>query len=186
MDFLLKYNLRSKSSPLTSSGAETNNWAIFGMIERADRPITLGSTGTSRQPSMAIPLSLDLFSNSARTTAFRWSSLGKKHIATAYRPSFGNLMPSCVEIFRIKASGIWIVIPAPSPVIGSAPEAPRCPRFTNTSSAWSMIERERVPLMSATIPTPHASCSNSGTYSPRSAMSVKSGKTDSDLEFQVF
>ena len=156
------------------------------MIERAFTPIASGSTGTSRQPRTIMPLSVDDFSNVARTLAFKSSSFGKKHIATAYRRSLGRSMPFCLATFRIKVSGIWIVMPAPSPVCGSAPAAPRCPRFTNTSSAWSMISRERSPEMFATIPTPHASCSNSGTYSPRSVISVKSGKTISDFEFQLF
>ena len=57
-------------------------------------------------------------------------------------------------------------MPAPSPVLASQPHAPRWLRFIRTWSACWMIVWDFRPLMSATNPTPQASCSNCGSYSP--------------------
>jgi len=51
---------------------------------------------------------------------------------------------------------------APSPVFFSQPHAPRWLRLTRTVSALRMIALDLRPLMSATKPTPHASCSYRG------------------------
>jgi len=57
-------------------------------------------------------------------------------------------------------------IPAPSPVFGSQPQAPRCRRFLSTVRALSTIVWDFRPLMSTTKPTPQASCSWEGSYRP--------------------
>src|SRR5208282_4481037 len=57
-------------------------------------------------------------------------------------------------------------IPAPSPERGSHPHAPRCVRLPRTCSAFSTMSCERLPAIFTTNPTPHASCSCAGSYSP--------------------
>src|SRR5262245_45866135 len=67
------------------------------------------------------------------------------------------------------AWGIWIRIPAPSPVLTSHPQAPRCSKFLSTVRAWLTIAWDLRPLMSTTNPTPQASCSWAGSYRPCAA-----------------
>ncbi len=67
---------------------------------------------------------------------------------------------------RRNSSGTCSRMPAPSPVFGSAPWAPRCSRFSSAVMALSTMSRLRRPCMSATIATPHESCSYAGLYSP--------------------
>ena len=55
--------------------------------------------------------------------------------------------------------GIWIRIPAPSPVSGSQPQAPRCVRLIRIWSPCSMMSWDFSPRMLATKPMPQASCS---------------------------
>ena len=54
-------------------------------------------------------------------------------------------MPSPLHSRRKKASGIWVSIPAPSPVSGSLPLVPRCSRLRSTSSPSSTVSRVRRP-----------------------------------------
>src|SRR4029077_10729677 len=61
---------------------------------------------------------------------------------------------------------------APSPVCGSAPWGPRCSRLTSAVIALSTMSRLRRPCMSATMATPHASCSNAGLYRPCARVGV--------------
>ena len=65
-----------------------------------------------------------------------------------------------------RASGRSIRMPAPSPVSGSAPIAPRCSRFSRISMAWSTMVWLGSPLRLATTPTPQASCSNRRVVKP--------------------
>ena len=58
------------------------------------------------------------------------------------------------------------MIPAPSPVLFSQPHAPRCSIFSKMVSASEMIWCDLLPLILATKPMPHASCSNEGSYNP--------------------
>ena len=58
-----------------------------------------------------------------------------------------------------KRCGIWIRMPAPSPVFFSQPQAPRCSRFTSTCTAWSTMAWDFRPCASTTKPMPQASCS---------------------------
>src|SRR6267378_7102502 len=57
-------------------------------------------------------------------------------------------------------------MPAPSESFGSQPTAPRCVRLRSTVSPCSTMVCDLRPLMFATKPTPQASCSFSGRYSP--------------------
>ena len=50
-------------------------------------------------------------------------------------------------------------MPAPSPLSGSAPEAPRCSRFRSAVNAFSTMLCVGILFNVATIATPHASCS---------------------------
>ena len=62
--------------------------------------------------------------------------------------------------------GICTNMPAPSPMRGSAPTAPRCSRLQRICSPSSTIWCDLRPLMSAMKPTPQASLSSAGSYSP--------------------
>ena len=66
--------------------------------------------------------------------------------------SGGSAMPSRAVSRRRNRSGIWIRMPAPSPVLASQPHAPRCSRLMSTCSACSTIACERWPLMCTTKP----------------------------------
>src|SRR5262249_35609294 len=57
-------------------------------------------------------------------------------------------------------------MPAPSPDSASAPEAPRCSRFSRAVSARVIVSRRRPPSSRATSATPQASCSYAGSYRP--------------------
>src|SRR5438046_6840937 len=63
-------------------------------------------------------------------------------------------------------------MPAPSPVSGSAPAAPRWFRQQTAVSASSTMAWLLRPCTSTTKPTPHASCSNRGSYSGGSSRSA--------------
>src|SRR2546425_1070869 len=76
-------------------------------------------------------------------------------------------MPSATHSRRRKASGTWTRMPAPSPVSGSQPHAPRWVRFWRTVSPFSMMSCERSPFTLTTKPTPHASRSVRGPRSQR-------------------
>ena len=62
----------------------------------------------------------------------------------------GQLIPK-------KRSGIWVRMPAPSPVLTSQPRAPRWSRLHSTSSACSTMPWDAAPLMWATNPMPQPS-----------------------------
>src|SRR5437667_36917 len=76
-------------------------------------------------------------------------------------------MRSAAHSRRRKASGTWTRMPAPSPVSGSQPHAPRWVRFWRTVSPFSMMSCERAPFTLTTKPTPHASRSVRGSRSHR-------------------
>ena len=59
--------------------------------------------------------------------------------------------------------------PAPSPVSGSHPQAPRCARFCRICRPFSTMSCEGSPLMLTTKPMPQASCSLAGSYRPWAA-----------------
>ncbi len=91
---------------------------------------------------------------------------GRKIMPAPYEPASGRSMPTAAAALSRKRCGIWIRMPAPSPVLASQPQAPRCCRLISTWRPRAMTEWDRRPAMSTTNPTPHASCSNAGSYSP--------------------
>ena len=90
-------------------------------------------------------------------------SCGRKQTATPYCPAGGRSAPTTP---RISSSGICSSMPAPSPVFGSAPAAPRCSRFSRAVIARWTVSWLGSPLSRATNATPQASCSYPGSYSP--------------------
>ena len=77
--------------------------------------------------------------------------------ADPVEPAGGSSMPRSPASRLKKASGIWVRIPAPSPVSGSLPLVPRCSRLRSTSSPSSTVSRVRRPSTRATNPSPQAS-----------------------------
>src|SRR4029077_3914147 len=74
-------------------------------------------------------------------------------------------MRSAAHSRRRNASGTWTRMPAPSPVKGSQPQAPRWVRFWRTVSAFWMMSCECSPLTFTTKPPPPASRSVRGSRS---------------------
>ena len=97
-----------------------------------------------------------------RMSACSFSSFGRNTNPVPYFPFSGTGMPCS----KINSWGIWSMIPAPSPVLLSAPSAPLWRIFSNTLSAESTISCDLLPWMFTNIPTPHASCSFAASYSP--------------------
>src|SRR5258708_39332198 len=77
-------------------------------------------------------------------------------------------------------------IPAPSPVLGSHPHAPRCAMRSSMVSASETIWCDFLPLMLATKPTPQESFSNEGSYNPALLISFNSLKIYNDTFFEVY
>ena len=57
-------------------------------------------------------------------------------------------------------------MPAPSPLLGSAPAAPRCSRCSRAMSPSATMACERRPWMSVTMATPQESASLAGSWAP--------------------
>src|SRR6185436_6937575 len=154
--------------------APTNTWRTIGITCRATSPGASLSIGTRRQPSTFWPSSRMTFST-MRSHSLRWfTSAGRNTIPTPYCPAAGSSTRSAFTSRRKNASGICTRIPAPSPVFGSQPQAPRCVRFWRTVRPFCTISCEGSPFTFTTNPTPQASCSMRGSLSQfvrRSAMS---------------
>ena len=82
---------------------------------------------------------------------------------TAYPPAAGS---SKSTFLRKKRSGTCNKIPAPSPLSGSLPDAPRCSRLVSALRAFTTMSWLGIPVRVATNATPHASCSRAGSYRP--------------------
>ena len=91
-----------------------------------------------------------------------FSLLGIKTIPTAYSPKLGVEILDIDNCSTKKSCGRESIIPPPSPVSGSAPHAPLCAKLVRIVNPCSIILFDASPCMSATIPTPQASCSNDG------------------------
>jgi hypothetical protein len=65
-----------------------------------------------------------------------------------------------------KSCGIWMWMPAPSPVLPSASTAPRCQTAFSASMPLSTTSRRGLPSIATTQPTPQASRSSAGSYMP--------------------
>ena len=61
------------------------------------------------------------------------------------------------------------MMPAPSPISGSAPTAPRCSRFSRMARPFLTILWLARFLRSTMKPTPHASCSRTGSNRPKAS-----------------
>jgi hypothetical protein len=107
-------------------------WRITGSLAR-----TVGDIGMSGRPAhRASPArpglrrdgALDLLLAGEREAC----SFGRKTMPTPYSPAAAVPRPAW-PFLRGRVSGIWIRIPAPSPISGSAPTAPRWSRFFRIS-----------------------------------------------------
>ena len=97
-----------------------------------------------------------------RMAARSFSSFGRKSSPVPYFPFSGTGMPCS----RMNSCGICNMMPAPSPVLLSAPSAPRWRIFSNTFNADSTNSCDLLPWMFTNIPTPQASCSLVASYRP--------------------
>src|SRR3954468_23558474 len=163
----MMYSLRSSASvTVTRRPRPMNTCRITGSSWIAGWARSELSQGTSRQPSSAWPSSLIARSISYSQAMREAGSRGRNTMPTPYCPAGGSFTPCLAISSRRKRSGIWISSPAPSESFGSQPTAPRCVRLRSTVSPCSTIVCDFLPLMCATKPTPHASCSREGSYSP--------------------
>ena len=115
-----------------------------------------GFVGTSRQPSTSHP------SPFTAASIFSSSPSPPKIIATPNgSPFFAIFAFFAAMTFLKNAWGILMRSPAPSPVSGSFPVAPRCMSRVRIVMPFSTMSWLASPERLATIPTPHASCSYS-------------------------
>ena len=128
------------------SAAATNSCRNAGIAARALGPRSALSTsvGTSRQPSTRRFSSAASFSIRATAAAACSSSVGRNAVPTAYSPAGGSAKSTTP---RRNASGTWIRMPTPSPVLYSAPRAPRCSSRSSAvrprrTISWSLAARE--------------------------------------------
>ena len=172
----ITYSLRSSASgTMTSAPRPMKIWRSTGSLARTVGDIGISrSTGTSRQPSSTWPSAFTARSSSCSQARRDACSLGRKIWPTPYSPGGGSSMPCSAISARKYSSGIWIRMPAPSPISLSAPTAPRWSRFSRIFRPCSTIECARWPLMCATKPTPQASCSRDASYSPPAAAAAMS------------
>ena len=122
------------------------------------------AVGTNLQPKHSCPNSSIHCSTILCVSLYAAGSRGINTTPTPYAPNGGNasFIPASLATLRINLSGIWVKIPAPSPAFFSAPTAPLCSRFVKSSKPFDTISWDCFPFKWATNPTPHASCSNSG------------------------
>ena len=133
---------------------------------RASPPRLSGFTGTARHPRTFPPFKWTASSIMLFTRFRAASSSGMKSIPIPYDPCAGKSNPSFLHSLLKNVCGIWVSIPAPSPVFRSPPMAPRCSRFRSIVIPSSTIWWDTSPLILATNPTPQLSCSKNGSYSP--------------------
>ena len=148
--------VRRMTKSRCSSAPLTNSWRILGRTLRATGPTASGTTGTSRHEMTFAPFS--------RTAASKVGSspTAPKTMATPYSPFGGR----AGTVLRKKASGICRRRPAPSPVSGSFPVAPRCMSRFRTVRPRVTMSWEATLSRFATRPTPQASCSKFRSYIP--------------------
>ena len=115
------------------------------------------STGTSRQPSSTWPSSTMVWAT-IRSMSARWrASCGMKMWAIAYWPGSGRAKPSRSASAEKNLCGICTSMPAPSPILGSAPTAPRWVRFSTIFRPSSMMRCDFLLCRLTMKPTPQAS-----------------------------
>ena len=137
--FLIIYRVRSKFS--VSVEPVMNTCLILGSVPNASFPRIDELTGTLRKcirfkPSRSISsiMMLSMWDCSC-------PSLGRKTSPVPYFPFSGTGMPCR----RMNSWGICSMIPAPSPVLLSAPSAPRWRMFSNTFNAESTSSCDLLP-----------------------------------------
>src|SRR5271157_283870 len=162
----MTYSLRSSASASMPYARLTKICSMYGCVLRARRPMVLAFTGVSRQPRTVRPSSRTISSRMASHDIRSWGSTGRKTMPTPYSPGEGSGKPKREHSPSKKAWGIWINTPAPLPVWGSHPQAPRCVRLIRISIPFRMMSWDFSPEMLATKPIPQASCSLRGSYRP--------------------
>ncbi len=82
-------------------------------------------------------------------------------------PGGGSSCPTASRnTARRNRCGSWVMIPAPSPVSGSAPVAPRWSRFSRARRARQTSSCAGRPSRLTSAARPQAACSNRGSYRP--------------------
>ena len=119
-------------------GSATTSWRNVGMEARAVGPTRSAVTGTSRQARTSSFSSAAMASMPRTAAAWPAASVGRNAMPIAYCPAGGS---SASTTSRRKASGIWVRMPAPSPLSGSAPTAPRWSRLSRAVRPASTMSR---------------------------------------------
>ena len=88
--------------------------------------------GVSRQPRTREAFFADDALEDAFALQARVRSTGRNVMPTPYSPAGGRVKPSLAHSRAKNLCGIWISTPAPSPVSGSQPQAPRWVRLMRT------------------------------------------------------
>ena len=137
--FRIRYNFRSAVS--VSVNPVMNTCLMSGSFARADSPRISGQVGTLRRcinvsPSFSISSIMIL-----KMAAWSFPFFGKNSNPVPYRPFSGTGIPCN----KINSCGICSMIPAPSPVLLSAPSAPRWRIFSNTFKADSTMSCDFSP-----------------------------------------
>ena len=110
-----------------------------------ESPRVESSVGTSRQPRTIWPSSRIIASKRAIRSARCAGVVRQEDEAGAVAALAGSVKPSGAVTLRRKRSGIWTRMPAPSPVLASQPQAPRCSRLRSSSRPCATIECEPCP-----------------------------------------
>ena len=122
--------------PVSPPGEETNSCRKAGITERAVGPGTSARTGRSRQPRTVRFSSAAIRSIVRTAVSHACGSVGRKAMPAAYAPGSGSVKSTTC---RNRVSGIWVRMPAPSPVSGSLPLAPRWSRLHSATRALVTI-----------------------------------------------
>ena len=151
------------------------------------RRASTASTGTSRQPSTAQALVGDDRLDRARSPCSASSVVGRQErdARRRRRPPAGSSKSTTA---RRKRSGIWMRMPAPSPVFdlgartrrgGRGCTARRAPCATMSWLGATLACRRRTT-------TPQESCSKRGSYSPNASGTLLNGSRGGAGEFWAF
>ena len=161
------YNIRSNTGASSSDMPLTNICLMSGSTSRAAAPSTSGHVGTVRRCISCSPSRSISSIITDRIACCACSSFGRNTSPVPYFPFSGTGMPCS----SMNSWGICSMMPAPSPVL-SRVSAPRCSMFSSTFRALSTKSWLLPPCMFTTMPTPQASCSYCGWYSPSNLLFV--------------
>src|SRR5215207_929650 len=148
------------------SGQATITCSISGSTDKAVKPIVSGSTGTFLYANTSRPNLSAQRLKMSRHSSFSRMSFGKNKTPTPYLPKGGRCTPNFTHSSKKNSCGVCKVIPAPSPVLFSQPQAPLCSIFSSMVNASDTIWCDLLLFMLATNPIPQASRSNAGEYNP--------------------